>query len=123
LFGGETQEFEHTYASRLGFTLWAWEWLIGWQQNLKGEGRAETQLQLSLSSGRISVQLVFRMQEGMSIRVQNGTSYVHWSEQGFSYHLELARGALEFRVLSDPKQLSIVYRFTSGRDTGFPQPN
>ncbi len=122
LFGGETQELEHAYASRLGFGLWGWEWLLGWQQKLKGSGRTERQVLLSLAKSGVSLEFGYRMGEGVSLRLQSGASYVQWSDQGFSYHLQLAQGAVEFQVLSHPRQVSLLYRFTTGRDTGFPQP-
>ncbi|MDD3929116.1 MAG: hypothetical protein PHY87_04925 [Sphaerochaeta sp.] len=122
LFGGETQELEHAYASRLGFDLWGCEWLLGWQQNLQGSGRAERQVLVSLARSGVSLELGYRMGEGVILRLQSGVSSVQWSPEGFSYHLELKQGAVEFQVRSDPNQVRILYRFTTGRDTGFPQP-
>lgn len=122
LFGGEMQRLEHTYASHIGFDLAGCELLFSWQQK-RGVGiTSEHQILLSLTARRITIEVEYGMGKEVSIRLGNGTSFVQYSKQGLSYHLEVAQGSVMFRFASHPNQLSILYRFTTGRDTGSPQP-
>ena len=122
LFGGEMQELEHTFGSRLSYDFSGWEFLLSWQQK-RGVGiRTEQKILLSLTSHKISLEVGYRISRGMHVRLGSGTSFVEYSEEGLSYHLELAQGAVEFQMLSHPNQLRILYRFTTGRDTGSPRP-
>jgi len=122
LFGGETQQLEHTYVSRLAYHFSGCDLLLSWQQKRVVGIRTEQRILLSLTSNKITLEMGYRISRGMHVRLGSGTSFVEYSKEGLSYHLELAQGAVEFQLLSHPNQLRILYRFTTGRDTGSPRP-